>query len=197
MRLRLVSGANWMRWQNVAFLSGALASTSGQAAQRVRFLMRKIPPVIGRIFSETILFSVGAVFMAFGYTAAGAGSGVKFWGFGAVFFLPGLIACLLAPIWIWRGGRLGAGIRGDCLVVHHYFRDTVIPLESPLVVYRCVECTAIETPKRRYLLDDAYFADFPRRDALFEELSARARAGGHVAPRALGRGCSEWIGDPG
>jgi len=133
------------------------------------FLVNILPPVIGRILVGIALLASGIVFITFGYVAVSEGYGI-----GIGFILVGAIPLVMAPIYVWRGGRLGAEIRRDCLIVHSYFHDIVVPLERPLGVARAVDATAIETPNRRFVLNDCFFSDLSLRDALFEALSARA-----------------------
>lgn len=129
--------------------------------------MNVLPPVTGRILVGVASTGTGAVFIAVGYATASGGYGIGL-------MVVGAVALLFAPIYVWRGGRLGAEIREDCLIVHHYFHDIVVPLERPLHVSRCVDATVIEMPNRRFVLDDCYFSDASLREALVQALIARA-----------------------
>ena len=135
-------------------------------------LMNILAPVAGRALVATTLLATGAFFIVSGYAFARAGEGD-----GVGLIIVGILPLLVAPIYLWRGGRLGAEIRGDCLIVHHYFRDTVFRLERPLRVYRSVDATVIEAPGRRFVLDDCYFSDLAARDAVFEALVAHSSSG--------------------
>ena len=134
--------------------------------------MSILPPLAGRGVVAITSITVGVFFVGFGYTVVRAGEG---YGIGLIFV--GSAPLLFAPIYFWRGGRLGAEIRDDCLVVHHYFRDTVFQLEKPLRVYRSADSIVIETPNRRFVLDDSYFSDHVVRNALFEVLLSHATSG--------------------
>ncbi len=131
--------------------------------------MNILPPILGRSLVAITLIAVGVCFILFGYAVARAGEG-----YGVGLIAVGLLPLLVSPVYLWRGGRLGAEVRDDCLIVHHYFRDTVFHLERPLRVYRSVDATVIETPNRRLVLDDCYFSDLAVRDALFEALLSRS-----------------------
>lgn len=127
--------------------------------------MKVLTPILGRSLVAITLIAVGTFFILFGYSVARAGEG-----YGVGLIAVGILPLLVSPVYLWRGGRLGAEIRDDCLVVHHYFRDTVFRLERPLRVYRAVDAIVIEAPNRRFVLDDCYFSDLAVRDALFEAL---------------------------
>ena len=131
--------------------------------------MNILPPIAGRALVAITMIAVGAFFIFFGYAVACAGEG-----YGIGLIAVGILPLLVAPVYFWRGGRLGAEICGDCLIVHHYFRDTIFRLERPLRVYRSVDSMVIEAPNRRLVIDDCYFSDVTVRDALFEALLSRS-----------------------
>jgi len=131
--------------------------------------MNILPPIAGRALVAITMIAVGTSFIFFGYAVAHAGES-----YGVGLIAVGILPLLVAPVYLWRGGRLGAEICNDCLIVHHYFHDTVFRLERPLRVYRSVDSIVIEASNRRLEIDDCYFSDVAVRDALFEALLSRS-----------------------
>jgi hypothetical protein len=117
----------------------------------------------------------GVTFMVFGFAFVRAGG--VFLGVGLL--LIGGCALIFALIFLWRGGRLGAEIQQDTLVVRSYFRrcDTNIPLAGLLRACRgaCDDATVLEFPDRQFILDDIYFRDSEARDSILRSLQSYAK----------------------
>lgn len=133
----------------------------------------KIPPRFGRCLIGMAFAAIGFTFFFVGYLVVPI---VALLGYS--FMAAGGIAALVAIIYIWRGGRLGAEIRDDNLIVIGYFHreDITVPLAGLLRVYRNAvdDATVLEFPDWQFLLDDCYIGDADRRKALFERLQNHA-----------------------
>ncbi|MES2572008.1 MAG: hypothetical protein V4710_18380 [Verrucomicrobiota bacterium] len=120
------------------------------------------------------MIATGAVFIFVGCVIVLSGEE-----YGIGMMLVGAVPVLFTPIYVWWGGRLGAELRDGCLIVHHYFNDTVTHLEDPVSVSRGIDVTIIEGPNFRVVLDDCFFSDLAARDVLVQALVTRSTSDNH------------------
>jgi len=128
----------------------------------------RLQTIVGAI----VLGVAGGGFLFFGVESVRFGGIVL----GAGFVLIGTLSVTTAIIFGWRGHRLGAEVKGEAVIVHHYFSDTVIPLSKVRSVYKGSEGTRIETLEGAVFIDDCYFGDSASCDVFYETLTNQLNA---------------------
>ncbi len=124
----------------------------------------------GRLLISIALAGTGITFFVVGFSSiVGGGPLLDF-----CFMGLGVIPVLVAIVYQWYGGRLGAAVDREQLIVRSYFprHDTVVSLVGLRRIYRSVDATVLEFPDRQFALDDCYFPDSETRDRLVDVLSA-------------------------